>query len=167
MLADEDEPERDDRQVVAAQAQRERADHRADQRTDQHRAREPERERQVQLAADLRGGVRARADEERVAERDLPGVAREQVEADRADRRDAGVVQDAQPEVVGDERRQQQVDAEPERQPCLRPAAAEEAQVILVAARHAHVRARHQTRLTSGVPNSPCGRTSRIAIITK
>ena len=112
VLAEEHEAERHDRQVVAAQAQRERPDERADRRAPNSAAREqPQRQRQVELAADLRGDVRAAAEEERVAERDLAGVAGQQVQADRADRGDARVVEDRQPEVVVDDLREQRATA--------------------------------------------------------
>jgi hypothetical protein len=89
-----------------------------------------------------------------VPEGHLARVAREQVQADRPDRGDARVVQDAEPEVADQEERQQQVEQDEQHQADLRPAGAEELEVVGVVPRHPVVRA-HQTLRTSFVPNSP------------
>ena len=68
MLADEDKAERHDREIEAAQAQRERADEEPDQRADDPGGGKPDQDRQLELAAEVARGVRAEAEEERVAE---------------------------------------------------------------------------------------------------
>ena len=75
--------ERDDRQVVAAQAQRERPDERADHaRRQSADDDQPERQRQPVRRRSRPRAYAPTADEEGVAERDLAGVAGQQVEAD-------------------------------------------------------------------------------------
>lgn len=169
VIAEVDQAERDDREVVAAQPQRKRPDGGADDAPDQAGAGKPQGQREVPAAAEPGGGVGAGADEERVAERDLPGVAGQEVQAECADRGDTGVVEDAQPVVVGQQVREQRPQPDERAQPQLRRPGAEQPQVIAVAARQVAVRAVRapaHTRRTSFVPSSPYGRTSRIAIIT-
>src|SRR4051812_30694414 len=116
------------------------------------------------MASDEHGRVGAGADEERVPEAHLPGEAGEEVEADRADRRDPGVVEDGEPEVAGlaEERVVLEDDGQGDRdddQPGYRQTGltrSQEAQVVLVVERHVEVlETRHQTLRTSLVPNSP------------
>jgi hypothetical protein len=166
VLPDEDQPEGDDRQVVAAQPQRERPDQPAEHGPDRGGGEQPHEQRQSEVTADDRRRVRARADEERVAERDLPAVAGEQVEPDRADGGDAGVDQDRQPEVVLHHGRQDQERDEHEREARLGHGRAEQAQILLIRPDQIAVRFAHM-RLTSLVPSNPYGRISRITIMSR
>jgi hypothetical protein len=118
------------------------------------------------LGAQVAGGVGPHPDERGVPERDLPGVPGQQVQADRADRRDARVVEDRQPEIVGQEVRRERPEQDEAHEPELLAARAEQPQLVLVASSEIARRAGHQTRRTSRVPNRPYGRTIRISTIT-
>src|SRR5438874_484963 len=98
-----------------------------------------------------RGRVAADCHQRAVSERDLAGVAREQVQADDRDEEDARTREVARVEVA-DEVRKDEEDAEPcghREQPGADPE-----------------RAAHQTLLAEARPNSPAGRTSSTPRIT-
>ena len=94
VLADEDQPQGDDREVEPAQPGRQRGDDDAGQRGDQAGRRQPHQDvgdaeadrATVRVTGDRGGGVGADAQEERVAERDLAGEAGDDVQPERADR---------------------------------------------------------------------------------
>ena len=111
------------------------------------------------------------ADEERVAERHLAGVAADEVEADRADPCDEGCGQQQQLVILGvhgDKERRENDREHPEALPGgveqrhVRRVAGVElgAAAELAAAESEQAHSAH-TRSTSGVPKSPYGRTSR------
>ena len=115
VLADEDQPERDDRQVEPAQPagqRRRRAARggrrraRGEQPDGQERDAEAEDVLVLRVAGHHRRGVGAHPDEEGVAEGDLSRVAGDQVQADGADGEHAAGGQPEQHVVEEDERRQ-------------------------------------------------------------
>src|SRR5205823_4342086 len=101
---------------------------------------------------------RARGDEAGMAERDLPGAAREQHERDGADRAEENLVADLEPERVGCEWiKREQNHEEPD--PALLRARIEQRAVLAVARA---VVAAHTRSSSSRVPNNPHGRTTSI-----
>src|SRR6266508_4996252 len=158
--ADEDQPERDDRQVQPAQPGRQRRDEHA--REPRHEAGRGQPDQDVVDAEAQRAPVRVTGDggrrvgtdrdEERMPERDLSGVPGDQVEPDGADGGDAG-----QREQLQDVVREQERHGEPEhhqrRHGDLLGHAVQQRHVLCV--RSTQLRPASHTRSTSRVPNSP------------
>ncbi len=88
-------------------------------------------------------------------ERDLPRVAGQQVQAERADRRDPRVVEHGEPERALHEDGDERVEQEDREQPELGVRRAEEPEVVAVLARHEAVGPGPHMRRTSFVPNRP------------
>ena len=94
------EAERDDGKVVAAQLERRRAEQHAEQRGDRRADRQDDPERQVQIevrAGEQRIGVGADGVERDVAEIEQAGEADDDVQAEREQHVEDGVVGDAHP----------------------------------------------------------------------
>jgi hypothetical protein len=137
---DDAEAERGHRQVVTLELEQrprdQRGDHEDDRQADRHR-----RPRIPAVAGRQdRRGVRAHAEERRVAERDLPGETDEQVERDGEHHVEANGDTDHGDEVVVREQHRQQCDDHRQRQETTQPA------------QRAH------TRSAALRPNSPLGR---------
>ena len=182
VLADEDQAERGDAEVDAAQPGRDRAEQQAGEAGQQHAhdhadaaaaSPSPLEVRDADAAGlpgDVDVGDRADGEEEGVREGQLAGRPDQQVQPDGADDRRAHGEAGAQPELLDVERQHEQHDA------AGRPRAASGSHVRPAGARRA-ARGRRgsrpgggrwspQTRVSSFVPNSPDGRTSSTAIIT-
>jgi hypothetical protein len=153
--AQEDEAERDHGQVVAPQAEREGPDQSSDEPADHGRGGQPHVQRQVPRPADVHRGVGPTPQEEGVAQRDLPGVAGEQVEAHGPDGGDAGEVEDIHPEDVVHPRGEEDVDQRQEDEAGPGLARPEQPEVLGVVAGHVEITKVHQTRRTSLVPKRP------------
>src|SRR6266508_4218186 len=169
--ADEDQPERDDRQVQPAQPGRQRRDEHACEPRHEACGRQPDQDvvdaeaqrAPVRVTGDGGRRVGTDRDEERMPERDLSGVPGDQVEPDGADGGDAG-----QREQLQDVVREQERHGEPEhhqrRHGDLLGHAVQQRHVLCV--RSTQLRPASHTRSTSRVPNSPYGRTSRTSSIS-
>src|ERR1700716_786683 len=112
-------------------------------------------------AAVVTGDERAQADERGHAQRRLTRVPGKQVETDGADRDDAGECKNAPPLVV-DQVWDDQVQRDERDQADPLGGGREQSQVVRVVPDHGAAGPGHQPLRTSGVPNKPNGRTSRM-----
>ena len=165
--------ERGDRQVEPLEPQRGEAEeyaHRRGREAGGHDAHAPG---QAQPQREERGGVRPDGHEGALAQRDLPGVADEDVQPQRADRGDRDLVREVEPvgrreEREDEERRREQ--AEPD---ALRRHAPEPHVRSIVRVKDAALQAKtllspcpRYTRSMISFPKSPYGRTMRTMINT-
>ena len=105
--------ERRDDEVEALQPRRRHAEDQPDQRGDDAGERNGEEHRDRKVVGDVGRGEGAEQEEGGVADRDLAGEADQDVEAERGDREDADLDQDAQPVAAEHQRRKaDQHDAE-------------------------------------------------------
>ena len=111
------ERQRDEREIDALHPQRRQRAERADDRRDDARGGQRNPERPVQPVDEQRRGVGADAHQRSVRERELSGVAQQQVQADRDDHVDQHEVQDVLHVAVGAERQQQQRHEQDRREP--------------------------------------------------
>ena len=184
VLADEHQPERRDAEVDAAQPGGDRAEQQPGQPGDAGRpATMPSSGGQPRppcfstpppgAAGDERVGDRADRQEEGVRQGQLAGRADQDVQPDRADDRAEHGEAGAQPELVDVQRQGQQDDGQQraragadERPARPRTPGRCDAPVASAVRVPATWRAARQTRVSSRVPKSPEGRTSRTAIMT-
>ena len=110
VLADEDQRQRDDGEIETLEAEGCRTNERAGQRGDDARRGQPDQEGQTQprrimwaqwrIAAEPGSGVGANRHEERDTQRDLPGISRQDVEAERRNRRDHREIEHRQQPII-------------------------------------------------------------------
>src|ERR1700683_4130906 len=93
---------------MSAQAQDKIDDEDSYERGNNNGSTEPNREWQPQILTHERRGVSSNSHKKRLPKRNLPCVARQQIEADRADGSDTGVNQKLDPEFPSDEQDDQQ-----------------------------------------------------------
>src|SRR5262249_1092414 len=166
---DEHQPEGDDHEIVPGQAKGGQADEYADGCAGDHG--DEHVHEQVEVVADavgeppaavVPGHERAQADEGRVPERRLTRVPGQKVEPDGADRDDTRQGQDAGPRIV-DHVGQDQIERDERHDADTFGGGWKQPQVVGVVADHGARGSRHQTLRTSGVPNKPNGRMSRMS----